>query len=471
MGYISEKVFRQEDRHYIRAAVDKALQSNPALLHELRFIERFLLLQPGEYLSEEERKNCLHFVMRFQQFTGPLMAKGFEDTSLYVHNRLVSLNEVGGFPEAFGVSLEKFHDFNTKRNNFWPHSLNTTATHDTKRGEDVRARLNVLSEVPEEWGTAIRKWSTINGKKKTKIGRTRAPDKNDEYFLYQTLVGTFPFDYTDGKDYLARIKNYVVKAVREAKVHTAWLKPDHEYEGSCLSFVEHLLEPSPDNQYMKEFLPFQKKVAYYGMFNSLSQTLLKITSPGVPDFYQGGELWDLNLVDPDNRRPVDFSKRMSLLKDINARMKTESSSLIADLLKSKEDGRIKLFLIARGLAARKQAPELFDRGRYIPLKVQGARRDHLVAMARNHEDLWALAIAPRFLTGLIHEGEDPLGDEVWHDTKACLFANGPATWKNVFTGEIVAGKESLPVGEVFKQFPVALLMGEVPSAQIPNPKH
>jgi len=459
-SYISDNVFRQEDHRQIRAAVDKALQSNPALMHELRFIERFLLLDLGEYLSEEEKKSCLHFVMRFQQFTGPLMAKGFEDTALYIYNRLLSLNEVGGFPQTFGVSLKQFHDFNRKRNDLWPHSLNASATHDTKRGEDVRARLNVLSELPEEWSASIRRWSKSNVKKKRRIGRTRAPDKNDEYFIYQTLVGSFPFEHKEDDDFTERIKNYLVKAVREAKVHTAWLKPDHDYEDACISFVERLLETSPDNRFMAEFVPFQKKVAHYGIFNSLSQTLLKMTSPGVPDFYQGGELWDFNLVDPDNRRPVDFSTRKSLIRDIKERVQGDRSSLIAELLKKKEDGRIKLFLIYLGLAARKEAAKLFEKGRYIPLEVRGAHRDHVVAFARKLDDRWAAAIAPRFLTRLVMEGEYPLAEKVWHDTRVGLPPQSPAKWKNTFTEEIVSGKDSLAVGEVLGQFPVALLIGK-----------
>jgi (1->4)-alpha-D-glucan 1-alpha-D-glucosylmutase len=459
-SYISDTVFRQEDRRHLRAAVDNALQSNPALMHELRFIERFLLLELGEYLSVEEKKSCLHFVMRFQQFTGPLMAKGFEDTALYIHNRLLSLNEVGGFPETFGISLKEFHYFNKKRNDFWPHSLNASATHDTKRGEDVRARLNVLSELPEEWGAHISKWSKINVGKKRRVGGIRTPDKNDEYFIYQTLVGAFPFEHTDNNDFAERIKDYLVKAVREAKVHTAWLKPDHEYEDSCLSFGEQLLETSPDNHFMEEFLPFQKKVASYGIFNSLSQTLLKIASPGVPDFYQGGELWDFNLVDPDNRRPVDFSTRQSLLEEIKEGMQADRSSLLADLLKKKEDGRIKLFLIYVGLAARKAASSLFEGGKYISLEVQGVHRDHVVAFARKHDDRWAVAIAPRFLTGLVNEVEYPLGHEVWHDTRVGLPAHAPVAWKNVFTQEIISGEDSLAVGEALKQFPVGLLLSE-----------
>ncbi|UCG14480.1 MAG: malto-oligosyltrehalose synthase [Deltaproteobacteria bacterium] len=458
--YISEEVFRDEDRLHISAAVDKALQSNPGLMHELQFIKRFLLLDLGDYLSEEEKKQCIHFVMRFQQFTGPLMAKGFEDTTLYIYNRLLSLNEVGGFPQTFGIFLEEFHDFNKNRNHFWPHSLNATATHDTKRGEDVRARLNVLSELPEQWETHIRKWSKINRKKKRTVDGLRAPDKNDEYLIYQTLVSAFPFGDEDYPAFVERIKSYLIKAVREAKVHTAWLKPDHAYEEACVSFVDRLLESSPKNQFLEEFLPFQKKVAGYGIFNSLSQTLLKVTAPGVPDFYQGAELWDLNLVDPDNRRPVDFEKRRVLLRDINDGIQGDILNFIAELFRTKEDGRIKLFLIYMALKARHQHLQVFQEGSYIPLEVAGKFRDHIVAFARNHRKSWAVTVAPRFLVALVGNGEYPLGAEVWHDTHVLLPEGSPTEWHNMLTGEVIGESNAVRIADVLHRFPVALLVAE-----------
>lgn len=457
-SYISDEVFREEDRLHINAVVEKVWQDNPGLIHEFQFIKRFLLLELGEYLSDEEKRQCVHFVMRFQQLTGPLMAKGFEDTTLYIYNRLLSLNDVGGFPSTFGISLEEFHVFNKTRNDFWPHSLNATSTHDTKRGEDVRARLNVISELPEEWETNIRQWSKINRKKKRKISGLRVPDKNDEYLIYQTLVGSYPFEDQDFPTFIERIKSYFMKAVREAKVHTAWIKPDHDYEDGCLSFVERILQPSKENEFHRDFNRFQKKVAYYGTFNSLSQTLIKITSPGVPDFYQGSELWDLNLVDPDNRRPVDFGKRKRLLNNIRDRSQVDMLHLVKQLLGSSEDGRVKLFLIHQALAARNEVPAVFERGRYIPLEVQGTLRDHVIAFARNHDDRWALTIAPRFLTSVVKEGEYPLGPEVWQDTRVVLAAGVPDEWDNRFTGETLRGADSLPVGESLRYFPVALLI-------------
>ena len=458
--YLSESVSRDEDRLYISAAVDKALQGNPRLMHELQFIKRFLVLELGDYLSEEEKKRCIHFVARFQQYTGPLMAKGFEDTTLYIYNRLLSLNEVGGFPRTFGVSLVEFHDFNKSRNDFWPYSLNATSTHNTKRGEDVRARLNVLSELPEEWETNIRKWRNINSKKRRTISGLRAPDRNDEYFIYQTLVGAFPFGDEDYPDFAERLKNYVIKAVREAKVHTAWLKPDQAYEEACVSFVDRLLDSASHNRFLGEFLPFQKKVAFYGTFNSLSQLLLKVTSPGVPDFYQGAELWDLNLVDPDNRRPVDFEERRALLRDIILGIQGDILSFIAELLRTEEDGRIKLFLIYMALKARNQHSQVFQEGKYIPLEVEGRFKDHIVAFARNLRKSWAVTVTPRFLVTLVSHGEYPLGIEVWHDTHVLLPEGSPVKWNNVLTGEVIGSSNSMRIGEVLYRFPVALLVAE-----------
>ena len=456
--YISEEVLRDEDRLYIDTAVDRALQTNPGLMHELQFIRRFLLLELGDYLSKEEKENCLHFVMRFQQFTGPLMAKGFEDTTLYIYNRLLSLNEVGGFPKTFGVSLEDFHHFNNNRNDFWPHSLNATSTHDTKRGEDVRARLNVLSELPEEWEINVRKWSKINSKKKRTMVGLRVPEKNDEYFLYQTLVGAYPFYQSEQSLFTERIKSYLIKAVREAKIHTAWLEPDHEYEDGCLKFIEQILNTSKPNEFLETFIPFQKKVAYYGIFNSLSQTLIKITSPGVPDFYQGAEMWDLNLVDPDNRRPVDFSIRESLLRNIRKEAQADLLGLVGTLLGSREDGRIKLFLISMALKTRKQHGDIFRKGTYTPLAVSGRFRDHLIAFLREHDKQRAVTVAPRFLVSLVEEGKFPLGSEVWQDTTVAMPDIASAIWTNALTGEIISGDKQMAVGQILQHFPVALLV-------------
>jgi (1->4)-alpha-D-glucan 1-alpha-D-glucosylmutase len=458
--YISQVAVSENDRKTILEAVDRAKANFPALLHGFTFVRRFLLLDFPDYVHEEEKRDWLHFAMRFQQLTGPVMAKGVEDTTLYGYNRLISLNEVGGRPDRFGCSLEEFHTLNAKKKELWPDSLNATSTHDTKRGEDVRARINVLSEMPEEWRKKLRTWIKINRGKKKRVQGLAVPDRNDEYFLYQTLIGAFPFADADYPDFVQRIKAYIVKAVREAKVHTAWLKPDTEYENAYVSFAEKILAHSRANAFLKDLVPFCRKISHYGVLNSLSQTLIKITSPGVPDFYQGTELWDLSLVDPDNRRPVDFEKRRAMLADIREEEDSNIGRLIQGLLSTREDGRIKLFLIYRALKARNASRDIFREGAYLPLESGGRFGSHVIAFARRHEQQWAMVIAPRFLSRLVQEGNFPLGKQVWQDTEVITPDGAPAQWRNVITSEVLSGGKTLPVGEALLSFPVALLMGE-----------
>ena len=457
--YIRDGSYTEKDFEYIQAAVSKAVKNNPDLLKELDFIRRFFHLEAADYLPDEEMEQRIRFVMRFQQFTGPLMAKGFEDTMLYVFNRLLSQNEVGGDPGRLGVSIEEFHRFNEMKSRDWPYSLNATSTHDTKRGEDVRARISVLSEIPEEWGTALKSWRKINRRKKGRIRGLTVPDPNDEYFLYQTLIGAFPLSGVADQTFITRIKDYVIKAVREAKIHTAWLKPDTDYEDAYIAFVEGILDETQGNPFLEAFLPFQKKIAFYAMFNSLSQTLLKIASPGVPDFFQGRELWDLSLVDPDNRRPVDFEKRRRSLVMIMEGESVNIPNLIKGLISQADKGIIKLFLIHRGLKARRELRDLFLEGAYVPLPAGGAYREHIIALARNHAGKWAVAIVPRFLTRLVREGELPLGRKVWDDTYITLPENAPSLWTDGITQEMKITENRCFIGDVMTSFPVSLLTG------------
>lgn len=464
--YISQVAISENDRKTILEAVDRARANFPSLLHGFTFVRRFLLLDFPDYVSEEEKRGWLHFAMRFQQLTGPVMAKGVEDTTLYGYNRLVSLDEVGGRPDHFGCSLEEFHAFSTKKRELWPDSINATATHDTKRGEDVRTRINVLSEMPDEWLKKLRTWLRINRGKKKRVQGSPVPDRNDEYFLYQTLIGAFPFSDADYPDFVQRIKAYIVKAVREAKVHTAWLRPDTEYEDAYVSFAEKILAPSQDNAFLKDLIPFCRRVSHYGMLNSLSQTLVKIASPGVPDFYQGTELWDLSLVDPDNRRSVDFEKRRAMLAGIREGENSNIDRLIQDLLSTREDGRIKLFLTYRALKGRRAHREIFQEGAYLPLESGGRFGNHVIAFARRHEQQWALVIAPRFLSRLVQAGDFPLGRKIWQDTQVTMPDAAPAQWRNVITSEVLSAGMALPVGDALLNFPVALLMGEDSSISI-----
>jgi (1->4)-alpha-D-glucan 1-alpha-D-glucosylmutase len=454
--YVSRERLHPEDRRWIRTAVAGAKREIPGLVYEFDFLGKLLLGQSG---SGERKRTGRRtgFAMRFQQFSGPVMAKGFEDTFLYVYNRLISLNEVGGSPAMFGVGLERFHGFNARRMELWPQSLNATSTHDTKRGEDARARLNVLSEVPEEWQKALQSWARLNRRKKKKINGLRVPTKNDEYFFYQALLGSFPFRKEEEPAYLERLGSFLRKAVREAKVHTAWIRPDEAYEEAYLAFTRQVLDPGEDNLFLKEFLKFLKKVAFYGMFNSLSQSLLKITSPGVPDIYQGTELWDLRFVDPDNRRPVDYRKRERYLNEITSRA-GELLVLIKELLDSRDDGRIKLFLIFKALSARRALKDAFQGGAYLPLETAGKFGRHAVAFARSTGRSWVLTLVPRFLTGIVKEGQDPFGPEVWGDTHLVLPPGAPARWRDAFTGLAVETRPGVLVGEALSHFPVALLL-------------
>lgn len=453
--YINQEGLRESDRFYIKEVMEKAKHQAPPLVKELNFIEKLLLLEEEDNLTTEQKELRRHFVMKLQQMTGPLMAKGIEDTLFYVYNRLISLNEVGGNPGEFGITLADFHEFNKKQQETWPHKMNATATHDTKRGEDVRARINVISEIPEEWEKQVKAWSEINKSKKKKLKNRMVPDVNDEYFFYQTLVGTYPFEDIKDTDFNERMKNFVIKAVREAKVHTAWLRPDSDYEAAYMDFVDSVLE---DEQFIKEMLPFQKMVAQYGIFNSLSQTLLKATAPGVPDVYQGTEFWDLSHVDPDNRRPVDFDLRISVLRDIKEKAQKDIPNLIGELFSTRSDARIKLFLINRILEARKENRELFQEGDYLPLEVTGKFKDNVVAFARKYGDKVAIAIAPLFLTSVVKPGEDPLGEAVWNDTRIELPPGMPSVWKDAITAQTIQANGKVLIGEALKHFPVALLI-------------
>lgn len=458
--YIGRAGASRADQECIRRVIAQARINIPNFRNELEFIGRFLRLEFDGHMAAEDKDQWLHFVMRLQQFTGPLMAKGVEDTVFYVYNRLLSLNEVGAGPVQFGIDLDEFDAFNQQRMSRWPHAMNASATHDTKRGEDARARLNVLSEMPDEWEQRVWEWHEINRSRKVQIGDRAAPENDDEYLLYQTLLGAYPFDLAGYPAFVERIKAYLIKATREAKVHTNWLEPDSRYEDALLAFVERVMEPGKDNPFMQSFLPFQRRIQHHGILNSLGQTLLKLTAPGLPDFYQGTELWDLSLVDPDNRRPVDFARRSASLKSLQNRVGGSILQLITELLAAPEDGRIKLFLIYRALQVRRAELELFQHGAYRKVTVIGSLKDHVVAFARERGERRVLVVAPRFSTGLVKDGRYPLGETVWHETRVLPPAGSRLRWRDALTGETVQGEEALWLREVLHYFPVALLINE-----------
>jgi (1->4)-alpha-D-glucan 1-alpha-D-glucosylmutase len=458
--FISGSEYTERDREIVEQAIRTAVQHAPGLVQELNFIRNFLFLEFPQYLDDEGKAEWTSFAMRFQQYTGPLMAKGLEDTTLYVYNRLISLNEVGGNPESFGISVDDFHRFNRRRFESHPLSLNATSTHDTKRGEDVRARINVLSEIASEWEQTIKRWAKINQTKKTRINKMLVPDSNDEYFLYQTLVGAFPSDASEYPDFVSRIRRYIIKSVREAKVHTAWVKPDIGYEEGYESFIDEILKAEPNNVFLNELKSFSLKIAKFGVLNSLSQTLIKMTVPGIPDFYQGSELWDLNLVDPDNRRPVDFSRRVSILRELQERFKSDLPNLLLELMSNPADGKIKLYLIWRILNARSSFSDLFEKGNYTPIKITGSRARHLICFARIYRSRWSVTVAPRLFTHLIPDGSFPTGHDVWGDTELTLPVWGQGYCENVISGEKILVERHLPLCTVLESFPVALIVSQ-----------
>ncbi|PYJ90366.1 MAG: malto-oligosyltrehalose synthase, partial [Verrucomicrobia bacterium] len=313
-----------EDRAIIERAVATAKRRNPALEESVfNFLRDILLLRFPENLDEEARVAHEHFVLKFQQSTAPIMAKGLEDTAFYIYNRLVALNEVGGEPQRFGISVDEFHALNAERQRDWPATLLATSTHDTKRSEDVRARILAISELPQLWRSSLPRWRTINRRWKRKLEDASAPDPNEEYLFYQTLLGSWPVDAAGraeraaSAEYIERIQAYMAKALKEAKVNTSWIQPNEEWDSAMSDFVARVLDSSPKNKFLPTFLPVAEEIARLGAINSLTQVALKLTAPGVPDIYQGNEIWNFSLVDPDNRRPVDYQQRRELRRRKN----------------------------------------------------------------------------------------------------------------------------------------------------------
>ncbi|HYL80494.1 MAG TPA: malto-oligosyltrehalose synthase, partial [Candidatus Acidoferrum sp.] len=459
-----------QDRACVEVAVAFAKRRNPTTnVSIFDFVRDVLLLRYPDTADESYREAQRAFVQRFQQMTAPVKAKGVEDTAFYRYNRLVSLNEVGGEPDRFGVSLEEFHDQCLTRQEKWPTGLSATSTHDTKRSEDVRARIAVLSEIPREWRAAVSRWHRWNGRHASEVDGRPAPDKNDEYLLYQTLVGTWPLAALDAEGaaaFTARIQAYMLKAAKEAKLHTSWINPNDAYDEALGLFVTRILDQAAANRFGADFAAFHTPVALLGMLNSLAQSLIKLTAPGIPDFYQGTEVWDFSLVDPDNRRPVDFAARADLLGQLRARISAGPLDLLArELVERWGDGRIKLYTIHRALFCRRAAPRLFLEGDYVPLSARGPRAAHVCAFARRQQGQTILSLVPRLTARLTDKGARlPLGREIWADTWVDLpSAASSDPFHNVFTGAVVEpvsqgdGGLALAVGDLLAEFPVALL--------------
>lgn len=468
--YINDNGLSDNDRGHIEWAIAIAKKRNPALDSRVfTFVQSVLSTDIAQGRPEAYHSAVIFFAMKFQQFTSPVMAKGLEDTSFYRYHRLVSLNDVGGDPSRFGISVAAYHAVTRARVKRWPHNLLATSTHDSKRSEDLRTRINVLSEIPAEWMLFLKGWSKINHTKKQSIDGILVPSANDEYLLYQTLIGSWPLGdmmFDDLDAYRLRIEAYMIKAVREAKEHSSWINVNSAYEAALSDFIATLLTPGDKNLFLTDFERATQRITHHGLLNSLSLMLLKLTSPGVPDIYQGCELWQFNLVDPDNRRSVDFSLRGRLLNELRQMENFPVTELIERLhilLDGMADGRAKLYLIWRTLALRAQKPELFYKGDYQSLTVRGERANHICAYARRHGNEALIAVAPRLTVKLLGaKGENgglPLGHDIWRDTRIDLPKElRCVSWRNVYTKEILASDNSLVVANTLVNFPVALLV-------------
>lgn len=461
------------DRRTIETAVAAAIRRNPATDRTVFHFLRDVLLVQGGTASPEQRATRCAFAMRFQQLSGPVMAKGLEDTAFYRYNRLTSLNEVGGDPTTFGVPVAAFHRENAERARHWPNAMLSSSTHDTKRSEDVRARISVLSEVPREWRIALNRWARLNRKARSRVAGTFAPDRNDEYLLYQTLLGAWPLDAAslsddDWETFVARIVAYMDKATREAQVQTSWVNPNEEYDAALVSFVRRILDRTESEAFLADFATLRAKVATVGAMNGLAQQALRLTAPGMPDIYQGTELWDFSLVDPDNRRPVDYDLRTRLLRDLSRRR--DKAALVGELLDTWQDGRVKLYLTATLLRARAEAPDLFESGGYLPLAASGPRADHVVAFARRLARTGGspareiVVIVPRLNHGLTGGATvAPLGEAAWGETTVELPRDAAGvSYCDLLTDTDVAvstdaGRATIRLADALSTFPIAVL--------------
>ncbi|MEO8259461.1 MAG: malto-oligosyltrehalose synthase [Acidobacteriota bacterium] len=487
---IGDRPVSGDDRRFITEAVRNAKRRAPALTTLVFDFIQNLLLQETPIATPEECEERGRFIGKFQQITSPVSAKGIEDTALYLYNRLLSLNEVGSDPTRFGADPAVLHAWLAERQASWPAALSALSTHDSKRGEDARARINVLSEIPGGWKAAVTTWRTWNRRHRTERQGDFIPDRNEEYLIYQTLVGSWPFDAAEqqSEGYRRRIQDFLIKALREGKVHTSWLVPNEEYEAGVLRFVESILDQRRSPLFLPSFTALVGRVAELGIYNSLAQTLIKITAPGVPDFYQGTELWDLTLVDPDNRRPVDYEARRAMIERLDAgggsasrpdpgsgadqseadgRRDADWRPTAAGLLASRTDGRIKLFVIRQALAARARWRDLYEQGEYVALPTTGARRDCLFAFARRHRRQVVITCVPRMVASLLPDaGAPPIGRAVWADTAIEVpgdrRSGRPPMFADALTGATMTAAERdgrlvVPAAMALEHFPVALL--------------
>ncbi|HEX4037541.1 MAG TPA: malto-oligosyltrehalose synthase [Acidobacteriaceae bacterium] len=462
--YIDDRgQYTERDRAFITRAIERArLRNREADPSVFDFLENTLLLH-GSIGAEIDAKE-LYFALKFQQLTGPVMAKGVEDTTFYVYNRFISSNDVGSTAEAFGITAEVFHECSRERLERSPDGMLATSTHDTKRSEDVRNRMNVLSEMTYMWPSYVRRWMRLNARHRRTLEDGRvAPSANEEYFLYQTLVGAWPWRLRgagEREEFVERIQQYMTKALSEAKINLSWTSPNPAYVDAVHGFIRAILTKDARGreprfaETVEEILP---ALRLFGAVNSLAQAVLKIASPGVPDFYQGTEMWDLSLVDPDNRRPVDYELRRQALDDLRQMARARGERAVChEVLRTLEDGRVKLWTIHRALALRNRMAAVFQRGDYVPVEVTKGEAEHVIAFTRGDRVLVAVPRFPYTLMG--GAARLPL-ETAWRHGELIAPAMAETTVENVFTGEGVrVGPDGrLPLSVVFGEFPVALL--------------
>jgi (1->4)-alpha-D-glucan 1-alpha-D-glucosylmutase len=466
--YVTSEQIEDEDRKYLAwaiAAARKRSELGDDLVFE--FIRDVLTVAAPELSTNYDRRSVLRFAMKFQQYTSPVMAKAVEDTAFYRYVRLASLNEVGGDPRRFGTTISEFHQANAERAEKYPHAMLATATHDHKRGEDTRTRIDALSELPGLWDRAIRRWNRLNVRRKTDVDGGTAPTENDEYHLYQTLIGTWPaswlargsIDPEERDEYVDRITNYLRKAMREAKFRTSWTNPNVAYEEATIEFARAILGGERETPFQREVTDLARDCATAGAVSSLAQTTLKLASPGIPDIYQGCEFWDLSLVDPDNRRPVDYRLRAATIAAMAARVERgEAPALARELVEDWHDGRIKAYVTWRLLHLRREHNETFARGPYAVLATSGARAEHLVAYDRDR----IVIVVPRLARRLLQRPDGP-PKLVFGDERIALRADAPLRYTDRFTGATVEAKSD-GAGRFFEarallaDFPVAVLV-------------
>jgi (1->4)-alpha-D-glucan 1-alpha-D-glucosylmutase len=446
--YVSQHGSGADDRRYIEWAVAQAKKR--ARASDTSIFDFLHGVLTGALPHHPRPANLRRVAMQFQQVTGPVMAKAAEDTAFYRYFRLLALNEVGGDPRRFGLSLAGFHHLMRERASTWPRATSTTATHDTKRGEDARIRIAMLSEMPRLWGQCVTRWLRFNRSRRSEIDGDTVPNRNVEYLFYQSLVGVWPPglqpDDVDGVKALAeRVVAYMIKAVREGKEESSWSNPNAAYEAALERFVTTVLDATRANAFLPDFHAFIEPLARHAAIASLAQLAIKLTAPGVPDIYQGAELWDLSLVDPDNRRAPDWPQRQALLSAID---NAEPSSLAADW----QDGREKLFVANRLLQLRQQLPALFAAGDYQPLYGEGGRADdYLCAFARSDAETTVVVAVPRLVHRLYHDGEAE-----WGATVLPLPHDG--AWRDVLSGRDHEACSRIATADLFTEFPVAVLL-------------